>query len=125
MDGNGECQVDDIFDALSDIHRRKLLVDLLEHNPQTVETMSKASRDVSKMSEGFKQDYLASDDGIGAADKGHVRLHHVHLPMLAENGFVEWNREENTVVKGPEFEVIRPVLELLEDNCETLPEGWV
>lgn len=125
MDGNGECQVDDIFGALSDVHRRRLLVDLLEHNPQTVETMSAASREVSEMSEGLKREYLAGDDEISGADKSRVRLHHVHLPMLVENGFVEWDDEENTVVKGPRFETIRPVLELLEDNCEALPEGWV
>ena len=29
------------------------------------------------------------------------------------------------MVKGPRFDAIRPLLELLEDNREALPEGWV
>lgn len=125
MDGNGGDHVDDLFEALSDVHRRKLLVDLLEHNPQSVETISEASREVGGMSEGLKEEYLAGDAEIGGADKSHVRLHHVHLPMLVEYGFVEWNRESNAVVKGARFGAIRPVLELLEENHEALPAGWL
>lgn len=125
MKGDGKCHADDIFEALSDVHRRKLLVDLLEHNPQTVETISEASREVGGMSEGLKEEYLTSDAEISGADKSHVRLHHVHLPMLVEYGFVEWDREENAVVKGARFDAIRPVLELLEDNREALPAGWL
>ncbi|QLD88598.1 hypothetical protein HWV07_05950 [Natronomonas salina] len=125
MNGNGGDHADDVFEALSDVQRRKLLVDLLEHNPQTVETISEASREVGGMSEGLKEEYLASDAEISGADKSHVRLYHVHLPMLVEYGFVEWDRESNTVVKGARFDAIRPVLELLEENHETLPAGWL
>ncbi|WP_115864892.1 transcriptional regulator [Halorussus litoreus] len=97
---------DDALDALADVQRRKLLVALLDHNPQ--------------------DDAPVVDDG--APDEAFERLvemNHVHLPKLAEYGFVEWNREAHEVTKGPNFEEIQPLLELLEDHEDELPSGWL
>ena len=49
---------------------------------------------------------------------------HVHLPKLERYGCVEWDRRTKDVAKGPNFEEIRPVLELLEAHDEELLPGW-
>jgi predicted transcriptional regulator len=99
---------DDTLDALGHVHRRNLLVSLLEHNPQDElpEVIADADRDRDAV------DRLVS-------------MNHVHLPKLEEYGFIEWERESHEVRKGPKFGEIRPVLELLADHEEELPDGWL
>lgn len=115
---------DIMFDALANVQRRALLLDLLEHNPQAVAAMSEASREVTTMSHGLLQEYLTGDREISGADKDSVRLHSVHLPKLADYEFIDWNRDEKEVVKGDRFDEIRPLLKLLEDNQTVLPDDW-
>ncbi len=99
---------DDMVDALAHVQRRKLLVALLEENPQdetpTVVADSKEDSD---------------------AVERLVSMHHVHLPKLADYGFIEWDREAHEVMKGPNFDEIRPLLELLGDHEDELPEDWL
>lgn len=99
---------DDLLDAMSHVQRRALLVALLDHNPQNdspvVVTGSAGDRDqVERL----------------------VEMKHTHLPKLEEYGFVEWNRDTHEVVRGPKFEGIKPLLELLDDHEDELPEGWL
>ena len=96
------------FHALADSHRRRLLLALLERNPQA---------DVP-VSEG-------SDPDPEATEALEVKMYHKHLPTLEELGFVTWDREAQAVSKGPKFEEIRPILELLERHRDELPDGWV
>jgi len=37
--------------------------------------------------------------------------------MLDDYGFVTWDEETNEVSKGPRFEDIRPLLELVDDQA--------
>lgn len=120
-----ECTSDEMFDALANVQRRVLLLDLLEHNPQAVAAMSEASREVTAMNPGLLREYLTGDHDIVGAEKDSVRLHSVHLPKLAGYGFIDWHEEEKEVVKGDQFDEIRPLLKLLEDNSEDLPADWV
>lgn len=124
MEGEEKRSSDVMFDALANVQRRALLLDLLDHNPQAVAAMSDASREVTTMSHGLLQEYLTGDHEISGADKDSVRLHSVHLPKLSDYGFIDWNREAKEVVKGDQFDEIRPLLKLLEDNQEVLPDDW-
>ena len=54
-----------------------------------------------------------------------IEMRHTHLPKLVEYGFVEWDRDTHEVVKGPEFDEIEPLLELLDEHDDELPEGWL
>ena len=100
--------VDEVMDALANVQRRKLLVALLAHNPQ----------DDSPV-------VVADSEGEGSAVEQLVTMDHVHLPKLAEYGFIDWDKEAHQVEKGPKFDEIRPLLELLDDHEDELPDGWI
>lgn len=51
-------------------------------------------------------------------------LHDNHLPLLAEAGFIEWNQETGKITKGPRFDEIQPMLELIENHSDELPPDW-
>jgi predicted transcriptional regulator len=99
---------DDMVDALGDIQRRKLLIALLDHNPQ----------DDSPV-------VIAGSEGEADAVERLVSMQHVHLPKLNEYGFIEWNEETHEVMKGPKFDEIRPLLELLATHEDELPADWL
>jgi len=54
-----------------------------------------------------------------------VGMKHIHLPKLEEYGFIDWDRNSNEVSKGANFEEIRPLLEMLADHEDELPEEWL
>lgn len=47
-----------------------------------------------------------------------------HLPALEEAGYIEWDRESGTISKGPRFDEIEPVLELMRNGSDELPSDW-
>lgn len=97
---------DDMVDALADVQRRKLLLALLEHNPQ--------------------DDSPAAVGGSESDALEHLStMNHVHLPKLADYGFIEWDREKHEVSKGPNFDEIRPLLEMLDRHADELPADWL
>jgi hypothetical protein len=101
--------LDTAFALLADPARRRLLVTLWEHD------------------DGSGTKPIPLDRLLG--DREHrtmrVRMYHVHLPKLADERIVEWDRESNTVATGPRFDVVRPLLELLENNPNAVPNEWL
>ena len=87
---------DDLFDALADSQRRRILVELLDHNPQDASVVPETKTTTER-----ERDLLMS--------------HHVHLPKLDDYGFIEWDRSDGVVTRGPRFDEIRPVLESIDD----------
>lgn len=100
---------DNVLMALSDSYRRELLVALLDHNPQ-------ADDDRDPL------DLLAGADDPDVLE---AELHHNHLPALEDGGYITWNRETGHISKGPRWDEIAPLLELLDDHRDELPEGWL
>lgn len=98
---------DEMVEALANVQRRKLLVALLEHNPQDDAPVT------------------VVDEADAEVFERLVSMRHVHLPKLADAGFIIWDDESHEVSKGPNFEEIRPLLELLDDHAEELPEDWL
>lgn len=92
------------LDALAHIQRRKLLIALLRHDSADDATVD-----------------ITADEGSTQL----VELTHVHLPKLADAGYIIWHRDSNEVSKGRNFATIRPLLELLDDNADALPSDWV
>lgn len=54
-----------------------------------------------------------------------VLMKHTHLPKLEAAGFIEWDRETNAVRQGPKFAEIRPLLELMANHADELPDRWI
>jgi hypothetical protein len=99
----------EMLSALSNPYRRQLLVALLEHNPQ----------------DGDDRDPL---DILSVTEEPEVletELVHTHLPKLDDMGFITWNRETNQISKGPRWEEIAPLLELVYAHQDELPEGFL
>ena len=92
------------LDALGHPYRRRILTRILDHNPL----------DVTDFASGSDAD----------SDRLLVELHHRHLPMLAEAGFVDWDREADVLRRGPRFDDVAPLIELLVAHSEELPAGW-
>lgn len=102
-DGLTAPRVDRAFDVLSRRPRRRLLLSLLE-------TTGPSS----------PSDYRAR----GPDERREIMLRHVHLPRLEDAGYVEWDREADTVSEGPNFAEIEPLLHLLAEHEDDLPPGW-
>ena len=100
--------LDDVMHVLASPQRRKLLVALLDHNPQSDSPV-----------------VIADDENERDAVERLVEMEHVHLPKLEDHGFIEWDQENNEVSKGPKFEDIRPLLKLMVDHMDELPPDWI
>lgn len=87
---------DQVADALGDQTRRHILVELLDH----------ASVAVSRARERGDSE---------------IELIHSHLPKLDSLEYISWNRKQGTIVKGPNWDEIEPVVRLLDNNQEQLP----
>ena len=94
---------DNAFNALADEQRRRLLIDLLESNPQDVGVGS-LTRHQSEPTDGEQQ--------------VQTRMYHSHLPKLEDYGYIEWNKDTNEVVKGSRFDELRPLLECVRDHAD-------
>ncbi|RKD93468.1 DUF7344 domain-containing protein [Halopiger aswanensis] len=99
----GEKTTDEVFDALAAAQRRRLLFALLDDAPQHVTELSGVPWSIPK------------------SEADTIAEHHRHLPKLDESGFIDWDREEQVITKGPRFDEIEPVLECLNDRRDELP----
>jgi hypothetical protein len=112
MEGDGfdGAQWDTVFTALSDPYRRELLVALLKANPQDDEDIDplNTASDFEKETDILK-----------------IEMFHTHLPKLEEEGFIEWDREAGQIRKGPNWDEIAPLLQLIQDHHDELPAGWL
>jgi hypothetical protein len=62
-----------------------------------------------------------------AMDAKDVSIHliHTHLPMLADAGYVRWEREPFCVQRGPYFEEVELVFELVFDSIDRFPPSLI
>lgn len=101
--------LDEMLVALSDLHRRRLLVALQEHNPQEAYEMH------------VLEDVPAGEEEL---ERFRLKMFHIHLPKLKEAGLIRWDKATETVARGPRFEEIRPLLELMDTHADELPPIW-
>ena len=100
-------RLDEALDALGNVHRRRLLMGLRRRRRARLDA---ATRD-------------AAVGGGRDRDRLKVELFHVHLPKLADAGFVEWNRRRGSVARGPRFDEIEPLLRFLDEHASELSAG--
>ena len=112
MGGNGSRQfndhdrLDEVFVALGNRQRRRILAALHERSPWDVDELLPSDAEA-----GMDPERLA------------VEFHHCHLPKLEDDGFVEWDGERR-VRRGPEFEAVAAVIELFDEHGGRLPGEW-
>ncbi|WP_420028725.1 DUF7344 domain-containing protein [Halorussus caseinilyticus] len=102
----------ELFEILSHEYRRRILMAVAQHNPQDEDDITSES-----IADGHEED---SD----ALDLLHQQLYHTHLPKLADTGFINWDRDTGTITRGSRFEEIRPLLRLMHDHQDELPDDW-
>ncbi len=95
---------DRIAEALRDQTRRQLLVELLDHNP--------VARPTSEAENETREN-----------EEREIQLIHNHLPRLDAMGYIVWDRSQENIIKGPNWNEIEPVVRLLSDNRERLPNN--
>lgn len=95
--------------ALEDAYRRQLLLALIEHNPQDDD-------DVDPL------DLVAEKD---EPDILKTELFHRHLPKLEDMGYITWNQNTNKISKGPKWDDIAPLLQIIYNHQDELPDEWL
>jgi hypothetical protein len=100
--------IDNYLSVLSNEYRRHVLVELRYHDPQ---------RDGAIQ---IPADIVPPNQNSQSLE---IQMVHNHLPKLEQAGFIEWNRERNTVRRGPQFAEIRPLVALLCEHADELPDG--
>lgn len=117
MDREGDAprepaSVDTMFEALASPHRRRVLLAVREGDDVRYE-------------EEFATHSLASPRlGEREPDILRLLLYHSHLPRLADVGYVEWSPDEGVVRRGPHFDEIEPLLDLLAEHEGELPSDF-
>lgn len=107
-DRDGTLSLDRLFETVAREPRRRVLDALREGSPRTVE----------ELTDQLTRQEVRDRDTVGVA------LRHNHLPRLDAAGVARWDRRHGTVTRGPQFEEIRPFLELMADRQDALPDGW-
>jgi predicted transcriptional regulator len=97
-----------LFGVLSHPHRRRILRTIAEANPRQIDEFT-------------PEEFGADGRDL---DRFRLELYHVHLPKLADAGYIDWDRSAGTVCRGPNYEEIEPTLDLLLDHEEDLPGSW-
>lgn len=96
--------IDRILEMLSDQHRRLILLLMKQGAVETTDDVLIRSADEREEIE--------------------LALVHNHLPRLEEAGYIEWDRETGKISKGPRFDEVEPLLELIENHADELPPDW-
>lgn len=88
---------DDVLRAVADSQRRKLLCDLMDHDPHDSTSVS----------------IIDSDNNADAVSQI-VAMRHRHLPLLESYGFINWDRDHFDVMEGPNFDQVEHLLEMIQ-----------
>lgn len=101
-------QLDQVFEMLSHPYRRRMLTMIGERNPR--------GGDEFTMAELAEPD---SDLSVFTQD-----LYHSHLPKLADAGYIDWDRENDVIRRGPRFAEVAPLISLMQKHPDELPADW-
>ncbi|MFB6079513.1 MAG: hypothetical protein ABEJ81_00700 [Haloferacaceae archaeon] len=99
--------LDRAFEMLCHPRRRRILTTFAETDPG----------DGAFAPDAFRADG-EDPDRVG------TELHHVHLPKLADAGYVDWDRDAGRVRRGPTYDEVEPLLRALIDRRADLSGEW-
>jgi hypothetical protein len=99
-----------VFDALTAEPRRQLIVALLDASPEQSVPLPES----------------ASNPNIPVdPERLRIELRHIHLPKLADAGFIEWETDPLVAFRGPKFEEAAVVFRALHSNAVEIPDSLV
>lgn len=101
-------ELDRMFDILSHPTRRRILTLLSDLNPSDGDEFDPTEI----ATENDDPQLLATE------------LHHRHLPYLEERGYIKWDRETRTIRRGSQFDQVLPLIRLMRNHHDELPNGW-
>jgi hypothetical protein len=113
-----------LFELLSNDHRRRILFLLCGSDsidvPEGLCTRGAAQTQHAGDSRPAPSPTRAAstDPTVGRLE---TELRHNHLPKLESEGVIEWDRDADTVAKGPVFQEIEPALRFLASNPVVFP----
>lgn len=102
-------QLDQLLVSLSRSRRRSILFALAEDNPHDTDEFT--FPDFNTEDEDFE---------LFAAE-----VTYDHLPQLDRAGLIEWDQDSDTITRGPNFEDVRPLITLIHDHRDELPDDWL
>ncbi len=100
-----------MFDMLGNSYRRRILLAVADHNPRDEDEFAP---------ETFNSDSVDENE----VEQMKTELFHSHLPKLADAGYIAWDPDTETIRRGPNFEEIAPLLELMDEHEDELPANW-
>ena len=103
--------LNELFKMLSHEHRRRILMAVARDSPQDDEITSKS----------VANEHEKDDDATKLLKQ---QLYHVHLPKLDEARLIDWDRDSGLITRQPRFEEIEPLLRLMSDHRDELPDDW-
>lgn len=104
--------LNELFKMLSHGYRRRVLMAVARANPQDEDDLT---------SESVANDHEGDAETMQLLTQ---ELYHTHLPKLARAGFIDWDREAGVITRGPRFDEIEPLLRLMYDHQDELPDDW-
>lgn len=102
---------DRLYRALASRRRRRLLYFLLEEQECTAE-------EIATVLTGWEATETGTVGDVDDRERIALTLAHVHLPLLAETGLVEYNRKRDTVRLGS---IPDAVCDLVRRSVESTP----
>ena len=101
---------DDVFKAASAEPRRQLIVSLLDAGE---------AEPVPLPESAVNPNVPVDPDSL------RLELSHVHLPMLADMEFVEWETDPLIAFRGPHFDEVAVVFDTLHSAAVEIPDSLV
>lgn len=101
---------DRVFEVLSSRRRRRILFSLLNEPKERRLSLPEAA--------------VHSTDGVDTRELA-AELRHCHLPKLAEDGLVRWERDPLCVQRGPHFEDAAFLLRWIVESPDEIPSRLV
>lgn len=116
-----------LFRLLANPHRRRILLLLCQSDsvrvPEGIKTRGTARTQGQQSSQQFQLTGEQSQQMSSADPEGSLELQltHRHLPKLESEGLIEWDKQAETVSRGPNFAQIEPILHVFVANAEKFP----
>ena len=110
-----ELSRDDLFSMLRNERRREVIHYLREHEAPV------DLRDLSEYIAAIENDCTPAEVTYKQRKRVQTALYQMHLPKLAEAGYIAWDADTHTIRRGPNFDENAPLLRVMADHEDEPP----